>query len=192
MGSTSFGVLHLSFLIRQHHMTVASAGRSVALCIGVASLVGILIGGPVAERISRGRPTLGFAAALVAVATMAVAVAILSPATGPALIGLALFGSLFMSYLGPCFSTVLDDTPPQLRGVSISIVMLVANLIGGWRRGPVLVGFISDHVGGSQALRWGLVTVISEFLGTAILLLLRVPSSGSAAGASRSRPSRAP
>ena len=176
MASASFSSFVVSFLMRTHHLPISQAGGAVSLCVGVASAVGILAGGPLADRLARGpRSNLRVAAATVSLSAIGIAICVLSGATLPALAGLTLFGCFHMSYIAPCFSTVLNGSPPRLRGISIAILMLVANMVGG-ASGPIVVGFISDQIGGPDSLRFALLTVAPEFLATAGLLLLAAQS----------------
>jgi MFS family permease len=54
---------------------------------------------------------------------------------------------------------VMTLLPARVRGFAVAIIQLSANLIG-YGLGPTLVGVISDHIGGNDSLRWGLISVL--------------------------------
>ena len=67
----------------------------------------------------------------------------------------------FMAFYGPVFSTVQDITPPNMRGLTTAVLLLVSNLIG-IGLGAVIVGTLSavfSGMGWSQPLTWSLFAV---------------------------------
>ncbi|MCW1402493.1 hypothetical protein OKA06_09190 [Novosphingobium sp. MW5] len=90
-------------------------------------------------------------------------------------------GLFSSSYNGPVNAMIVTQAGPNLRGLAISTVQTSANLIGvGF--GTWLIGRISDEVGGSGGLAWGIgAAMIFCVLGGLFLLLasLQIKASNS-------------
>src|SRR3546814_16594527 len=75
-----------------------------------------------------------------------------SPVLALAVLGYGLGEFLRSGYPPPAYSTLLNETPPHMRGTLTSIVHFTSVLIG-FGLGPVMVGMLSDFYGGGVMLR---------------------------------------
>ena len=64
-------------------------------------------------------------------------------------------GFFSASYNGPIYAVIVTLAGPKLRGLAVSMVQLGANLIG-VGAGAFLIGRISDAVGGTRGVAWGI------------------------------------
>jgi MFS family permease len=80
-------------------------------------------------------------------------------------------GLFSSSYNGPVNAMIVTQAGPNLRGLAISTVQTSANLIG-VGLGTWLIGKISDVVGGSAGLAWGIGTAMIFCVLGGIFLLL--------------------
>lgn len=165
-----------ALLIRVHGFSLLQAGVIVAFSLGFASSFGGGVTGYVVDRLHRAR---GFSAArsatisgiipLISAVFAAGAFLVSSPlATVVLLIALGFFIS---AYNGPANGLVITIADKRVRGLSIATVQFGANLVG-FAMGPVIVGTISQALGGETALRWGMVAMLVFYIwGSAHLLL---------------------
>ena len=67
----------------------------------------------------------------------------------------------FMAFFGPVFSTVQDLSPPDMRGITTAVLLLLSNMLGiGF--GAVAVGSLSalyTSLAIAQPLTWSLITI---------------------------------
>jgi len=155
----------VSFLVRVHGLSIAQGGTVVAFSLGVLGAAGGVVAGFVVDRIGRRRarydPRLpATAAAITCVVTAVLAAGAISVPSTPLAIALLLAaGLLITAYNGPANSLLLTLAPPQIRGLTVSIVQFGCNLVG-MGIGPLIVGMVSQTVGGQGGLRWGLLAVL--------------------------------
>lgn len=150
-----------AYLIRVHGMPIAQAGIVVGVCIalfgGVGSLLGGFAGDWIFSRSGRaGQPLVPVATSLVT------ALVLLFFATAPgiymAVLSFALFEVFSRMHTAPAYAFLISNSPAQSRGVIISVLQLLTNLVG-YGCGPLLVGIISDSMGTTDSLRYGLSTL---------------------------------
>jgi len=181
--SASFAMAGLSswlpsFLIRVHGMTLAQAGFSLGLLIGLAGLAGTLGGGWQATRLGgRGMhamvwvPMIGLAVAVplfvaaLLVPTPRLAIALLAP-------------PMMLGYLWAAPSIALSQSlaPVAARATASAICIVTSNVIG-VAFGPIVAGLLSDafaRVTGDTAtgLRWALVCTAFAALWSVVHWLL--------------------
>src|SRR5206468_6582132 len=89
---------------------------------------------------------------------------------------LALLGIFLASMLGgvlysPGNATIIDVTPPDMRGVVTGVNEIGSNFIG-YGVGPLLVGLLSDAFGGSRSLVYALIPVFTVSMAWAALHFL--------------------
>ena len=91
----------------------------------------------------------------------------------PLVIGGIALGLLTLSaFTGPCIGLVMTLAPERARATALAVVAMLGNLAG-YGGGPVLVGYLSDHIGGPAALSSALaVTMILPLLGAVLLLVV--------------------
>jgi hypothetical protein len=114
---------------------------------GGASFIGTLLGGPLADHLSKRNPRLTLRVPAVAylIAAPALALAFDSDSLGR-FIGLSLIGQMAATiYLGPTFGALHNMVEARMRATAVAIVFLIVSLVG-LGLGPVLVGTLSDAV----------------------------------------------
>jgi MFS family permease len=141
-----------SFLVpllqRYYGLPLQRAAIVTGVVVGVAGLIGLTLGGSLADRIHRRseRGRLLFGAASMAVAALATAVA-LSLGRGSIGVFTAVFavGWLFQYQYYTCvYPAIQDVIEPRLRATAMAIYFACLYLLGG-AFGPVVVGLLSDH-----------------------------------------------
>ena len=144
MGNGGVGVFLISYMMRAHERTLVEAGSVLGL-LGAMGLLGTLVGGYLADRLSGER---GRSYPLVcAVGALAAGVLYLTAFAQSA--WLPVFGLLLMAGIatdlknGPNFAAVQNIAPPRMRATAAGVYMLGPTLIG-FSVGPPLSGFLSD------------------------------------------------
>jgi len=64
-------------------------------------------------------------------------------------------GFFSASYNGPIYAVIVHQAGPRLRGLAVSMVQLGANLIG-VGAGAYIIGAVSEAVGGTRGVAWGI------------------------------------
>lgn len=154
-----------SLLVRTHGLSLPQVGLMMALCMGGAGAVGTLAAGSLADRLGRHdmrwQPRLmALAAALIAV--LGSAVCLLPTVAGVAL-ALALFAMCVAGLNGPTYALTQSLVGVRMRGVSMSVLIVLLNLIG-VGVGPTLAGVLSDAFAsrfGPDSVRWAMVCVLA-------------------------------
>ena len=166
------------FVARYHHLGVAQASGWLALLVLISSVLGVLGGGYLADRLQERLPwgrivTVG-GGILLAAPFLYVAVETDS---------LSLFyTSIFLAtaslscYYGPTTAVIHDLTPAHAHGFAFALYMFAIHFFGD-AMAPALVGLLSDRSGLRQALLLGVAaTFVSAlcFLAAAWLVARRV------------------
>jgi len=94
-----------------------------------------------------------------------------SPVLALAVLGYGLGEFLRSGYPPPAYSTLLNETPPHMRGTMTSIVQFTSVLIG-FGLGPVMVGMLSDFYGGGVMIRYALATGLLVFIPVVLFLAI--------------------
>jgi MFS family permease len=142
--------------------TVAWAGAGL-LAGSVAQAVGLLRAGRLSDSWGR-RPALVLGAGL---ATAAIAVLVLPPATGLFLLSMATFG-LAASLLATVPAAVVGDVSPARGGRAVAVFQMVADL--GAVTGPLVAGWLTEAFSYQVAF-----AVSAAVLGLAVLTALSMP-----------------
>ncbi|MDB5425603.1 MAG: transporter [Phenylobacterium sp.] len=151
-----------SFLVRTQHFSLGQAGLVAGIGVGVFGGIGSLMGGPIGDYVTgrfglRALPLVPFAAS--AIAMVAGVVFALSPQLPLLVAGFIVFEMASRAHTGPAYNLLLSGVEPRMRGVVVSSVQAATNLIG-YGTGPLIVGVVSDMVGGEYSLRIGVATVM--------------------------------
>lgn len=149
-----------SFYVRYHGMSAAEVGGVIGAISSLGGLVGVTLGGLLADRWRRispaGRLWVGLANALVPAPFF-----IGSLFAGTAFVSLALFTVVQVAaalWLGAGISTVQDLVLPRMRARASAVFLLFVTLIG-LALGPYVVGRLSDLFADLRlAMLAGLVT----------------------------------
>jgi predicted MFS family arabinose efflux permease len=154
-----------SLLIRTHQLSLPAVGVMTALCMGGVGAVGTLLAGSLADRLGaqdmRWQPRLmAVAAALIAVFGAAVC---LLPSVAGVAVALGLFAACVAGLNGPTYALTQSLVQVRMRGVSMSTLIVLLNLIG-VGVGPTLAGVLSDAFAaqyGPDSVRWAMVCVLA-------------------------------
>ncbi|MFY0729718.1 spinster family MFS transporter [Pseudomonas sp. NFX15] len=148
------------FLLRSHGMPVAHAGLVVGLFYGAVSVLGVLGGGFIADRLSRlgqvWRTRLLSLAALFSIPTLLGT--LLFRDTFLMLASFAAWAILSSLWYGPAYALTQSLVGVRQRATVASVLYLLTNLIGAGL-GPQVVGLLSDVLApqfGSQSLAYGM------------------------------------
>jgi predicted MFS family arabinose efflux permease len=156
-----FAVTYKDFSLRQASVSLAVIGL-------VCSLVGVLFGGYVADRLQR-RFAYGRIIAIAVAFLLAAPFLILAIQTEEkplVLVALAM-AAFFMSwYHGPVTAVIHDMMPRRAHATSIGVYMFVTQLVGGF--GPQLVGRISDL----HDMQFGLQIAVAVMVAGGLLMFL--------------------
>lgn len=173
VGPSSLGTWMSSLLVREHGFGLRGAGLIVALSVGVIGPLGQLAGGWIGDRLaaSHAGSQFYFVAASGCVGTL---VAIAGVLTANDILAIAgLFGGAFAmaSFIGPSYAMLMSLSPPGPRGAILAIMTVSGNLAA-YGGGPVLVGLISDRIGGLHSLSRALPIALSAPLVSSILFFI--------------------
>lgn len=149
------GIVNYSFLAwtptifeRRYHWNPQEIGPLFGIILAVIGPAGTALGGYIVDRV-RSVPSDRLAALLCVISTLAALpfamLATLSPTPIPALVGLCGIVLLIAIPIAMGPFVVQTTTPNEFRGVSISIYLLIVNIIG-LGIGPLTVALISDRV----------------------------------------------
>ena len=162
MGS-GIGSWNVAFMMRSHHMDTAQLGLWLGPIFGIGGLVGTLLGGYVSSRWYAGneRGQMRLSAASIACLLPLYMLFLLVPQRWLALATLVPIIVASNFFIGPTFALLQRLVPDGMRATSLSVVMLLGNLIG-MGVGPQLVGLASDFLSsrvGSDSLRYALLAM---------------------------------
>jgi len=148
--------------------SLKEAAVSLAVISLISLVLGVMMGGYVADRLQR-RYTFGLLIAIsgaLLVATPFLLTAILSDEKSIVLAGLFISGFFLSWYHGPVTAVIHDMMPRRAHATSIGIYMFFTQLIGGL--GPKIVGKISD----ARDLQVGLEISVGVLVCGGLLMLL--------------------
>ncbi|MDB5687197.1 MAG: transporter [Rhizorhabdus sp.] len=165
-----------AFLMRIHHLQLATAGTVVAICIGLASSLGVALLGLFVDGLNRRRGFSAarsglFAAGITAITAVLGAISFLAASTVVSIVFLILMGVFIAAYNGPANGLIITISDSRVRGLSVAVVQFWANLVG-FGLGPLIVGTVTEGLGGGVMLRWGLVAILAFYLWGSLHFLL--------------------
>ena len=151
-----------SFLVRTQDFTLAQAGLFAGLGVGIFGGIGSLLGGPAGDYLTRklgvsALPLAPFTASFLALISGLIFA--LSPSLLTVALGFIVFEIASRAHTAPAYALLLGGVEPRMRGVVVSSVQAVTNLVG-YGVGPLIVGVVSDMVGGPLSLRIGVAAVM--------------------------------
>lgn len=174
----SFGISQWTpaFLIRTFHIETGELGLWYAFIWGVGGLVGTYLGGYCAGRYAAKNERLQLrvmAGVLFGFIPLYIGI-YLSASIYVAFFLMLIAAFMFTSIFGPIFAMIQGIVAPDMRAMSVAILLLFANLVG-MGLGPIAVGVMSDllkPVFGDDALRFALLMWTPGYL-WAIFHLMR-------------------
>lgn len=148
----AIGTFITPVLQRYYGLGLIPAASTSGVIIGVAGLIGLLVGGRVLDR-ARARSTTARDRASAACLALAAVSSFVGLAAAPsALWQLVLFMSLGyllgIVYLASFVPATADVVAPEQRSTALGLIFAVGYLIGG-AGGPICVGLLSDSLAGS-------------------------------------------
>ncbi len=165
-----------SYFIRSHGFSVAEAGSWLALVNVGSGIAGSYLGGAVADHLGKRDPRwrmLVPGAAMLLAAPLSI-VAFTTEWSGLSLIATAVVLTLYHSWGGPVHAAVQGMVGLRMRGVAVSLLLFVVNLVGlGF--GPPIIGLVSDLLqtsAGVHSLRYALLLSVPVFLLASVLYVL--------------------
>jgi MFS family permease len=165
-----------AFLLRSHGVPLAAVGALIGPAVGLGGISGTILSGILASHLARKHDgeVYGLLVPLIAVplALPFFLGFILAPSLIVAMSSAAIMNFLLASAMGPCIAVAIGMSPVRMRAVSSTLMLLASGIVGG-AIAPVIVGAVSDMLApdmGSQALRYGLVTMAPTPLIAGLLL----------------------
>jgi predicted MFS family arabinose efflux permease len=157
-----------TYFVRSYGLKTGDLGTWFMVVSGGGGMLGTYAGGVWASRYAARNERLQLRAMAVLCSAFCLISACIYLSTNYylafALIGIGAAG--LGTVIGPLFATIQTLVPSQMRAVSISVVFLVSNLIGGGL-GPLAVGALSDTlrpVVGEASLRYALLAMCPGYL----------------------------
>jgi len=146
------------FYVRVHGMTVADAGLTVGLMLGLGGGAGIFLGGAIADGLGRRGTHWRLLVPAVACGLLGLAGLgqFLAPQLGWALAFGAVAATLLNVFLAPTYAITQSLVAPGLRGLASATIVTASGVFGGGV-GPLLTGWLSDAFTaqlGTGALRY--------------------------------------
>ena len=170
------GFWTVPLLIRAHGVTASVAGTNGGLAASIGGLLGVTLGGVLADRLAKrtdaARYVVGMAAVISAIPVGATY--ILTDNLLVAYIFLGLWCTLSSMWIGPASAAILDLVLPRMRAVA-SAIWIFMNTFIGLALGPFTIGRVSDAIAArthdspgalTQAMLYALAMVV-----VAVLLL---------------------
>lgn len=163
MGANAFaaGAWGPTFLARVHGLSMGEVASTLGPLRGIASLIGILAGGFIIDRL--GRSDERFRLRLPAVACLLVAPAeimfLLGESSWVWISGYALTSFFTLIHQAPIFAVALSVAKLRMRAVATAVVVFCASLVG-QAVGPLLVGVVNDLLEpayGDHAIRYSML-----------------------------------
>ncbi|HZP48047.1 MAG TPA: MFS transporter [Vicinamibacterales bacterium] len=156
----ALGAFVSPFLVRYHHMSFFDAGWVAAGVYGFSGIVGLVVGGALADRLYLrrvdGRLIVGCAAVVICAPLMWLG---LMRAGGDVWGFALLMGTgcgVMYAYYSTVYSTIHDVVEPSLRGTAMALYFCAMYLLGA-SLGPVGTGLVSDYFTFEKAAAAGAV-----------------------------------
>jgi len=162
-----------SFLVRTQGFTLPQAGLMAGLGVGLFGALGSLVGGPVGDAVVRRWGVQALPAAPMVACALACASGLVF-ALGSSLtvvaVAFIVFEIVSRGFTAPAYAILVTGVEPRMRGVVVSAVQAVTNLVG-YGVGPLVVGVVSDRVGGPHSLKIGIAAVMGFSLWSGVHFL---------------------
>jgi sugar phosphate permease len=163
-----------SFLVRSFHLSLLHASLAYGGLVLVGGLVGIWLGGVLADRYGETRRAMyAFIPATAFVATVPFYVAgVLSTTLWISFAVLLVPTALGLVWLGPVLAAVQHLVPGNMRATASALFLFINNLIG-IGLGTALIGIVSDFMRlrfGGESLRYAILAGTGFYLMAAALL----------------------
>jgi predicted MFS family arabinose efflux permease len=133
-----------AFLMRRHHMSLGDVGLQYGLASGAIGVVGLIIVGRLADRLSRKDPRwlLWVVAGLITTAIPFSCLAFVVSDASLAVVFIAISYVVGAAYMAPSVAAIQLVVLPRQRATASAIFLSMAAIVGS--AGPFLTGLISD------------------------------------------------
>ncbi|HXC10501.1 MAG TPA: MFS transporter [Steroidobacteraceae bacterium] len=164
-----------SFLVRSFHLSLLHASLGYGGLVLVGGLLGIWLGGVLADRYGDERRGMyAFIPAIAFIATLPFYVAgVLSTTLWISFAVLLVPTALGLAWLGPVLTAVQHLVPAHMRATASALFLFINNLIG-IGLGSTLIGLVSDSMRlrfGAESLRYAILGGTGFYLIAAALLI---------------------
>jgi MFS family permease len=164
-----------SFLVRSFHLSLLHASLAYGGLVLVGGLLGIWLGGVLADRYGDERRGMyAFIPAIAFIATLPFYVAgVLSTTLWISFAVLLVPTALGLAWLGPVLTAVQHLVPAHMRATASALFLFINNLIG-IGLGTTLIGLVSDSMRlrfGAESLRYAILGGTGFYLIAAALLI---------------------
>jgi MFS family permease len=164
-----------SFLVRSFHLSLLHASLAYGGLVLVGGLLGIWLGGVLADRYGDERRGMyAFIPAVAFIATLPFYVAgVLSTTLWISFAVLLVPTALGLAWLGPVLTAVQHLVPAHMRATASALFLFINNLIG-IGLGTTLIGLVSDSMRlrfGAESLRYAILGGTGFYLIAAALLI---------------------
>lgn len=154
---------YAAFMVRSHGLSTAELGVWFGLIFGFGGMAGVMSGGYVATRwfADSERSQMRSNALVMSLKAPVLVLFLLIPNKYLALAALATMTVASNFFYGPIFALLQRLVGDEMRTITLSVVMLLANLIG-MGVGPLIVGILSDALMpalGDDSLRYSMLTM---------------------------------
>ncbi len=165
-----------SFLVRSFGMNLLQASLSFGALVLVGGLVGIWIGGVIADHLGqRHKSAYALVPAIAFIGTVPFFIAgVLSTTLSMSIAVMVVPIALGLAWLGPVLAAVQHLVAPNMRSTASAIFLFVNNLIG-IGLGTTLIGALSDAMHlrfGTDSLRYAILAGTGFYVVAAILFIL--------------------
>jgi MFS family permease len=147
----------VSFFIRNHGLEIGKASAYFGLIAGVASMIGMFLGGFLTDRISKRLPSLAEVMPVLAAAITVVMYYFGFNETSITVAVVLLFigSTTHYYYFAPMMALAQNLAEPRMRATSSAILITTLTLVG-YGFGPPLTGALTDYLNGQQLQTIGL------------------------------------
>lgn len=158
-----------AFMMRSHAMNLEEVGAAYSLANGIASILGLLLGGWLLDRYRHRDPrwSLWISAGAIALTCPLTIAALLIDGMMPMIVLLTLSALIGNIPAGPLVASIQSVTHPRARALASAVTALGVSLLA-FGVGPLAVGAASDALTatqGADALRYALVAISFTYLG---------------------------
>ena len=186
MGSNAAGSFLVPLLQRYFELSLQTAAATTGVIVGLSGLVGLTLGGAVADRLHQinenARLTFG-AVSMIVTAALTWGALTLGGTEIVLFTGLFAIGWLFQYNFYVCvYPAIHDVIEPRLRATAVAIFIAAAYILGG-SGGPVAIGLLSDHYAHAAMVAAGASQMNEQFKAAGLhAAMVLVPAAMLAAG----------
>jgi MFS family permease len=161
------------FYVRVHHLPLKTASLAVGLMVGLGGMGGMLLGGALADRLSRRAAAWYVRVPAIACATLfpAALVQLLAPDLRVSMGFGAIVALTLNVFLAPTYAITQSLVAPPIRALASGVIVAATAVVGG-TIGPFMTGWLADTLAaqpaiGATAIRYAMATTLASALAAA-------------------------